>query len=494
MKNDFETELLRFLRTRTVSFTVKDISERLGSSFGRVRQRDILSFLSVNHLAYPLEDGSYISRAGIFTDKPFSIFPTAYEIQKGVLITGHRCMPFCDPDIFPHEISFTAEKKMVEKVPMEILSSDAFAYYGLLGEEYVPQYLAMDNPDNNREFMQNGFEIPFTVTITVLEMEALYRKWGFVPGDRIRAYVRNWDTGIVEIEPLFRPRENPFDNGEAEEKRRIWYGDMETAFFRSFDDIGPGATMDEQAAYAFFTASEKLLIPECGSLEEFMKKNEKVCMEAYGVETRFWRCGEEIPAVGSWCESVAGEDGPGYESVFFNAGLPVTETILDAYLLDSLYRKEESCQGVLKRILPAALKIPDKQRGTFLLHLHIRRSMLEADYNWFADYDSGAVRSRLLKLYSELMSFICELDMEGVTPEKLPHQSFVVLSQLAVHITGVLDSLNSARVFTDEDLEGLYISIEGMEDSYDETLDGIMEEMKKEGKMRFFTVSPPEEE
>jgi hypothetical protein len=488
MREAFETTIARFLRTHTKPFTLKEVYSEIGWSFRFMRKKELEFYLLSSHMVYRLENGSFFSRAGLFTGKYFTMAPTKEEIQDGVLIPGHRCIPFTDPSFFPHELTFTIGDREISKIHYILSTSSASSRYFLVGEEYVYQYLATDNPEYNQTLMYADGGIQENVTITVLDMEELFKKWEFAPGDRLLARVTDWDRGVVELSPLLRSRDNPFEDSDQEGRRANWYKEMDRYFLHSFNFFGPCSSIDEQAANTFFMGKESLFSDSAGSLEEFLCKTEKIGIESYGVESRLWRQGEAIPVVGPWVEEESAESKKAEtaESMMLNSGAVSHEVVIEAYILDSFHRKETSAELVADRllaVLPAGLSV--FPRPLILQQLEHKRKSYTPYYNWFADYDNAKIRSRLLELYEALISLIRRLDSHTISPDELPNQSFIILMQLIGHITNILDAVNAMQPLADEEISTLYTSIEGMEDSFSDTKDTIIEAVRKLKKKSF---------
>ncbi|MDR1748020.1 MAG: hypothetical protein LBR47_03060 [Spirochaetaceae bacterium] len=449
-----------------------------------IRKKELEYYLLSSHLVYRLENGSFFSRAGLFTGKLFTIAPTKEEIQAGILIPGHRCMPFCDPGFFPHELTFRIHNEDIAKIPYILSTTNAFSRYFLVGEEYVYQYLAMDNPEYNQKLMYTDMGVHETVIITALDMGELFREWEFAPGDRLTARVEDWDKGIIELLPLLRSRENPFADSDMEGNREKWYEDLENLFLYTFDTIGPCSSIEEQTAYVFFLDRDTLFSAAAGSLEEFINRTEKIGIESYGVESRLWRRGETIPVAGLW-SGMDDEQRLTPESVILSSGVISHEVVIEAYLLDSLYRKETSAENIMDRLLLVLPGLSGFPRSLVMQQVESKRKVFAASYNWFADYDNAKIRSRLLELYEALIWLIKRLERRNVSPENLPSQSFIILMQLIGHIMNILDAVNAMQPLSDEEINTLYSSIEGMEDSFSDTKDTIIEAVRKLKKNSF---------
>ncbi|WP_428770912.1 hypothetical protein V1L52_03460 [Treponema sp. HNW] len=482
LKRDFPYETVNtFLRTCTKPFTSKTIQRLLRAEGERAALREVSDFLDSHPSVFPLSDGSYIARPGLFTDAYFSIKPRRFEVDSGILIIGHRCMPFVDPEMLPHELNFTFAGMPVHKKCIEIASDDVLDMYRLFGEEYVPQFLGLDPGNEDRDFAENDFEIPNRIFLTVCDMRALYKRFDFSYADRLSARLVNWDEGLIELRPIKEMRSNLFESTEENELRERWYDVLETCLLSTIEEYGPCHSIEEQLVCAFFGNTDILCISGCGSLDEYLMRTKNVVFAEYGVETRLWKKGEECTA-SSWRDRFeSGIDVS--ETLYGEIGIPLPEFMLDAYILDSLYRRDKGVREIFKRIIPSSFVLEEWQLKTFLLHLETKYVILSEKYNRFTDFNKGEVRSSALKLYSALVKLICELDSCGLPADFFPQQDLVILSQLFAHTGHLVEALLYQENLSDKDLSAASASLEGMTFSFEdieEILVSVMENKKKD--------------
>jgi hypothetical protein len=89
------------------NFTLEQICESIRSELVEDvpdLENRILNIIHRHTLLFHDEDSSlFIPRALYFHKARFLIVPTNEEILAGILIPGHRFVPFCNPDMFPAE-------------------------------------------------------------------------------------------------------------------------------------------------------------------------------------------------------------------------------------------------------------------------------------------------------------------------------------------------------------------------------------------------------
>ncbi|AEE17669.1 hypothetical protein Trebr_2260 [Treponema brennaborense DSM 12168] len=487
MKPIIENLLTHFLRVKCTSFTVKDISAVLGKLGYKLPSREIADYVCSSPYVFALDGDAYMSRAGAFTGAWFSIKLSALEIKENLLLPGHRCMPFTDVEMPSGTLTFIFKEQKLPHAAVEFAVKDVLPYFSLYGEEYAPQYLAADPACDCPSLCDPDFELPARIRLTVTDMTSVYAAAGLQPGDSLLCRVLDWDSGIIEMIPITEKKENPFEFSSADEQRAAWYNVLENALLESFDVYGPGTSIEDQLATVFFDYRRELCVPVCGSVEKYLQQTKKIAAEVYGVETRLWFKGQDVPAVGSWNAAPA-------ESEHIHAELPgvpylpVPLWILDSYVTDALFLKSGDPDQLLERLFPPPYKLDSLEKKYFLLQIEVRYSILKEQYNWFADFEAGPVRHRLLDLYSRVTQLMGELDFAENGLALFPQQALVILSQLFNHISHILDSLLHDPSLKTEDIRTIDISIEGMEYNFEDISEELEDALSVYRKNSFSVI------
>ncbi len=480
MTESIEDALMHFIQTRMEKFTLPELLKVLGLQMNRDRHSELADYLTLNQLAYmdPAVDGSeasWITRFGLFTGKTVEIAPSRSELAAGVLVIGSRFVPIYNPSLLPHEMGFLYKGEPVPRTSLECNPEDVYPFYALFGEEYIPQFIAMDSEENNRLYTENDFYDPRELTVKALDMRAIYLEHQFSKGDRLRARVLDWNAGLFEIEVL---------KNDAND-RLAWYRTLEDCLKQSFEIIGPSGSIEDQLAFAFFLGQEELFTEHAGSIEEFMEWTSAIGLESYGVESRLWLKGEEIPSVGTWGMCLINSPTTALEEAILYTGLPLSTSLIDVYIQDALFRRETATTSLFQRMIPPLNGNPLLFVPVIKKYVNRRFTLLGASYNRFADYDAGLLRTRFVTLHSALMYFVFLLERSGVQPQDLPEQGFVILGQLMSHTVNALDHFIGTPELSADESTSLFASVEGMEDSYFEIKTIIQEVLPEITKPRF---------
>ncbi len=483
-----------FIRRFLEPFAVRDLVAEFHSVGIRVSSSDVEELLEDDPNILPLERKMYLTRAGAFTGRYFSIVPTVEEIRQGVLVPGDRCVPFVDSEQLSCYLTFAFDGKSLERKIFNTDCNSVRDFYTLFGDEFANQYIASDPANEKLKIEENGFELPTKLFLSGFDVSKIFEKYDFKPGDRLIAYVSNWDLGVVEIFPLkhfFQERDSDsfVHFSDYEMARSSWYKILEDALLESFKRLGPCASIDEQLANVFYENRGKLCVPLCGSITEFLNRSEKVGLELFGVETRLWRAGESVPADigGSFDELVY----PFYD-------LP--DSVIDCFIKDELFSRhsnsnEENYVSDLElqaRIIPEFLDLTQDERDFFTLQISRRSAKLRKSYNWFADFAYGDFRHRCLEFYESVRELFFELDCTDDEFRKMPQTELITLSQLFSHLSAMMDSVADfgsevGEFGGGEELDTMELSLEGMEFNFDE-IRPILETAYEQIKRERFTV------
>ncbi|MCR5218267.1 hypothetical protein [Treponema sp.] len=473
----------RFLRTFTHYFTLKDMT-RIFLSLGiKAKEQEVREFLDSNPYVFSLEREMYITKAGAFTGKLFSIHPTSREFDQKMVVIGHRCIPFVNNEIAPSAISFFSDGQMLKSVKGSFDSQTVLGFYSLFGEEYAPQYVAADPANAEFNLVVSDFELPPRIFATGFDITPLIEKHGFSRGDRLLCSVSDWDNCCVNV--MVCHEDGNFVENKSSDARVKWYSNLEEHLINSFDRHGPCDSIESQLETVFFEHADQLCIYQCGSISEYIERHaRKVGIEFFGVETRLWKKGETVPAVGPWNKGdfTDPQKYPARKHSFW----ATPDFIFDQYILDMFFRREKDCSLIIPRMYPSEKYLNQNYREELLLLLESRSAILSEEYNWFADRSAGELRQKALDLYTRVSELVFKIDSFVTGLEKFPQQELVILSQLYSHVTHLLQVISD-----NPDIEGevgdFLLSVDGMNWNFEEVR-GILEDAVDKNRHDRFKV------
>ncbi|GHV73182.1 hypothetical protein AGMMS49940_04840 [Spirochaetia bacterium] len=457
-----EDALYEFLENNRDPFTLGDVMSfirLLDFSRNTHLAEEITAFIDSQNIAFRLGPGKWLSRRGCFEPLRFVISPTRPELVNGILIPGHRCVPFANPALMPQEYTFFYKGRQIPFSSIEGPPEDFYPYYTIFGEEYAPQYVAKDNPNNESAFNEDPYEDPPDVSIQTLDMRNLYRELAFVPGDRFVVSTRDWRDGAFELEAVRKDRWSKVD-------LYAWQEAAEGGFEESFKSLGPGASTEEQIAYAYWYGGKRMRDVPAYSLEDFLyEQTDRIETTPYGIETRFWFAGKEIPDR-KGLEGLHNESPS--EEILGRSGAPISDYVVQSYVWDALYRRDKDIGALVKRIIPPTVKMEEADREYLLGFVSELLAEFEPLYSPFRDAGMGPIRQRMGELHTAVIDLAAQLRRGGINNSWLPKHTFIILSQIQAHAAGVLEELDTDTPPAGDELEAMDNSLDSMIETYED--------------------------
>ncbi|MDR1324913.1 MAG: plasmid pRiA4b ORF-3 family protein [Treponema sp.] len=486
MTENQEEALYSFLENTVSPFSLEDavahIRKHSSSRGGRHLIAELSSLMKICNIAFPTGPQKWLSRRGCFEKARFAISPTREELLNGVLIPGHRCAPFANPALLPQEYEFFWNSRHIPSTTSEGDPEDFYPYYSIFGEEYASQYVARDNPENEVAFNESPYEDPVEVSIRVLDMRNIYLSSAFVPGDRFEVRILDWKKGTFALERVAKDL-------WSEEDLRSWLVAAEQGFMESFAVLGPGLSTEEQIAFAYWYGGERMRSVPAYALEEFLyEKTERIETVGYGIETRFWYAGKEIPDNRALEKSQILPDRTMLEDLLFQKRIPISEYVAMSYVRDALFRGDTDVECVIERIIPrSAGSLNGRERNFLIGYMFEVFNEFRNTYNRFADKNMGPIRQRVGELHTAVIDLAARLRKGDIDETSLPKHTFIILSQIQEHAAAVLEDLNTDEKPPESDLEAIDNSIDSMIDTYEDIRDLIDESMDN-FRQRTFSV------
>lgn len=487
MNTSAELLVRKFFRTYPDVFTPKEFLYFLKHLGIKATIDEAREFLEISDNVFYLDDDHFLTRAGAFSGKYFSFRPAKKEIDKKMFIPGDRCMPFVDPDFLSCGLDFYYKgKKLPQKV--EIFDSDfVLDLFTLYGEEFSVQYIAADPANRDKmNLAEQDFLLPNEISVTGISMEPLIKD-GFSANDRILCKVKDWDEGKIEIK-IDKHIGSAFEVSEEDIARNKWYENLENYILDALDFLGPRNSIEEQLAYIFLTGADVFCNEDCGSLEEFFARSKKVGIEDFGVESRIWKKGEDVPAIGEWNSAIIDNSVSVSKAGHYQPMIPLHEAVSNCFIKDMLYNKSEDFDELMKKMYPCQEYYSEEQKNRMLLHLKSRHDILSKDYNRFADSEIFDVRHETLDLYSDVNELVFLIDIEGNDLKVYPQQPLVILSQIYGHVTHLLEMMEEDPQSVVNEIDEIELSLDGMRFNFECVSEELQIAMAKATKNEFKIV------
>jgi hypothetical protein len=474
MTSDQEEALYTFLDETDAAFTLKEAALAIWQKargkdsrrIGRV-QAEIANLFNSRRAAFPINENKWLSRRGLFSGARFVITPTRVELLNGLLIPGHRCVPFANPCVPPQEYTFMWNGEPVSVSEVEGSPEEFYPFFSLYGEEFAPQYIAQENSGNELAYGADPFEDPPEVSIKTLDMRGIYREAGLVPGDSFIVTIEDWKACVFKLERVAA-------GAWKADSLNEWAAAAEDAFLESFKRLGPGVAIDEQIAWAYFYGDRRLLDVPAYSLEDFLyEKTDKIAITYFGIESRFWYAGKEIPDYRSLIGTKTQSDETATERLLFKYGVPVSEYVIHSYLRDAIYRGENDLERLLERVVPQSCGLGGWDKEYLASYITNTITELQEMYSVFTDQKAGPIRQTVCELHAAVIDLAARLFRESIDHSILPKHTFIVLSQIQIYTSGILEDLDVEEEPTEQELSAIENSAEDMLEIFDEMKDMI---------------------
>jgi len=460
-----EEALYSFLDNVTGAFELEDVISHIRKIDSRrinTLAAEAEAFINCRNLAFPSGLRRWVSRRGFFEGLEFVISPTRLELVNGILIPGHRCVPFANINLMPQEYSFSWQGLPVPFTTTEGPPEELYPFYSIFGEEYAPQYVARDNSENEEAFNNDPYDDPPEVSIKTLDMRNIYREASFVPGDSFVVRTADWKEGRFELKKADK-------DDWAGEELRDWLRAAGDGFEQSFAKLGPASCTEEQIAYAYWYGSQRMRELPAYSLEDFLyEKSDRIETAAYGIETRFWYAGREIPDRKDLDSGNARPDKTPIEEILNRLKIPVSEYVIQSYVQDSLYREGGDTELIIRRLVPPSVELGSRDRKFLTGYIEDILEEFQKIYSPFNDKIQGSIRSRMGELHTAVIDLAARLARGGIDPSWLPRHTFIILSQIQNHTASVMEDLDSDESLPEADLDALDNSLDSMIETYED--------------------------
>ena len=482
-----EEALYNFLDNTAEPFKLENavdyIQKAAPGNRGRLNT-EVEAFINLQNLAFPDGEQRWVSRRGCFEPLTFVISPSRLELLNGILIPGHRCVPFANPALLPHEYSFFWQGKAIPFTTTEGPPEEFYPYYSIFGEEYAPQYVARDNSVNEKAFNDDPYDDPPEVSVKTLDMRNIYREVSLVPGDRFAVKTLDWKNGSFELTKVAAKEWSEAD-------LETWLLAAEAGFEKSFSGLGPASSTEEQIAYAYWYGGPRMRQVPAYSLEEYLyQKTNKIELSAYGIESRFWYAGREIPDQDGLSTGNMRLDLTPIEALLCHLQIPVSEFVVQSYVRDSLYRERGDADLIIKRLIPFKVDLDIFDKTFFREYIENVLEEYLGYYNLFADKAMGPIRSRAAELHTAVIELFASLNKKEVDHSWLPRHTFIILSQIQAHTANILEDLDSDESLPETELSAIDNSLDSMVETYDDLKELVDEALTSFRRNKFSVIRP----
>jgi hypothetical protein len=291
-------------------------------------------------------------------------------------------------------------------------------------------------------------------------MRGIYRECSFVPGDYFVVRTLNWNECHFELEKVGKD-----DWSRADLDK--WLKTAENGFENSFALLGPGASTEEQTAFAYWYGGKRMREVPAYSLEEFLyEKTNRVDTVPYGIETRFWFAGKEIPDSTSLQNYTVPPDRTFIEDLLYEKNIPISEFVILSYIRDSFFRNEKYIDLVINRLVPPVVHLEEIEWDLLAEFISDSMDDFYKGYSFFLDQGAGPVRQRVAELHTAVIELSTKLQKGDIEAAWLPRHTFIVLSQIQGHAAALLEDLAFDESPSESDISAMDNALDSMIDTF----------------------------
>jgi hypothetical protein len=197
----------------------------------------------------------------------------------------------------------------------------------------------------------------------------------------------------------------------------------------------------------------------------------------YGIETRFWYSGKEIPDLQTLKGAFSVTDRTYIEELLYQKGVPISEYVIQSFIRDALFRSDTDVVHIIERIIPHSVGMDDRGLTSIAEYVIEVLEEFTETYSLFADQSMGPIRQRVGELHTAVIELAARLLKGDVDRSWLPKHTFVVLSQIQSHAAATMEDLDTEEAPDALDLETLDNSLDSMIETYEDIKELIDEAM-----------------
>ncbi|NIM14150.1 MAG: hypothetical protein GTO45_19075 [Candidatus Aminicenantes bacterium] len=224
-------------------FRLDDCLEKLNLETTEENEAEVFELIETSgDVLLDMDDGLFYPKVYFLKDFAIRIMPTDYEIQKGILIPGHRLLPFLPAGKFSDEVTLIYNNKALDDKDIILTESQLYPYFDLLDSDEVPIIEAGTNLDEENQF-----------SLIVFDLSRFYRENHFVQGDSIILTMEDIFESVFHIhyDPIAnitaRKEEiKTWDNLFIESLKRVLRANIENSY------------LEKQLMYTYFYMSRCL--------------------------------------------------------------------------------------------------------------------------------------------------------------------------------------------------------------------------------------------
>ena len=417
----------------------------------------------------------FFSRRGLFQKAQFCVRLTDFEITNGILVLGHRFLPFFKP---LEKLKLTAKgtKKSFKRKLAEYPIENIRIYYSLFGPKGMLDVISSEDDDNAMSFMdamlsEDSTGAPSSMKITVYDMKDFFRKEQLKAKDLLLLTVKDYEKKVCEVEALRAEELQPRAWERAE-----WIKLLSDALKKSIDSVNASGymeTMDLFLARALFFGGAKMLENPPAPIVSILDGDSEFELKmSEGGYSLIWKKNEPMELEDDIYDMMEDED---FEDEDFDEmppdewreskldtycgemGFSWTRDEIEAYMRDELFAAGGKASGLDKVISRCFDERIDKYYPQLKKPFHIELEKLwkkvSGSYNIFEDNPQCKVRQKALEVLDQHCLWIRNLDKIGIGKSEKLQDALEELMTVVGPVYDLATQLNKPMEFKSGQVE-----------------------------------------
>jgi RNAse (barnase) inhibitor barstar len=439
------------INNKSEKFTLADVEKSLNTK-AKIPKRILEDHLEESPYLFtssPKDETEkyYIPRNKFFHKAEFKVAPTAFELKKGILFSGHRFIPFYSQELFPTE-SFqimTQAGNVIKTKNIKIKLEDLYNYYSLLGAEGIIENITADHTTNYKLIGTPSQK----VNITVFDLDNFYKQHSFAAGMSLKFIVEDWHSGKFFVST---------DNGiDTDDEKHKWFETLEEGLFRVFDKFGPYMEIPEQLALGFYYSVPSILKSSPCPIDSFIKTNEKIQVKFFENNTILWYPEEQENSAESEpvedLVSISQGTIESLDAILEELGFLTSSIEIEAFIRDTLLTGNNDITSVMQKIFPeSGIIFKDKAQETaFYNHLEELWEDITSNYDPNIDSKNASSRREILETLEIIYKQYNDSKEQIEKKFSLLESEITALHKNLQIIRKILDTLNNYHSELDTD-------------------------------------------
>jgi hypothetical protein len=418
------------------------------------------------------QTGLYTPRHIFFAGTQFLIVPQPDEIEQGILIPGHRFIPFLAQDIFPTQCRLVfADGTTVATKQISRPIKDLLLYLTFFGPQGALAYVTGDDSRNGRILKQEA-DTHQRFTVTAFDMADVYARHHVAAGDAFQCTVTDWARGHYTLEHI------PAARRQGKRAVTKWVNQLEEALYATGEYLNEYDNVSDQLALALFVGPPMLRQAPPTHFGGFLNNSRDFAVQETPFAVMLRAPDDDIgdlfenamaemdlPTATGRCDSLA--------AILGEAGLTITDDEIEAYMRDEWSRGNRELGPVMDRVLAGRYGLEfydERQAAAFQAHLDTLWQRVQSDFDPKHDKRIAPLRARILNMTDQQVAWLRDCDRLELAPSELPHEQSVELASIGSILSQVLGLLNRDQKASAKDIRALEDTIKNIEDISDNLL------------------------